>query len=117
VKQNYKAIILFKVLMTFCIFGIKAQASDSLFVSAVVYPNPFSSKVSIKHNKKEGQIQEVSIYDAIGNEVFSFSREEFENPILIWYGTNYGGASLSSGTYICYIRTRKRSESLLLQKQ
>jgi hypothetical protein len=117
VKQNYKAIILLKVLLTCCIFGAQAQSSDSLFIAATVYPNPFSSKVSIKHNKKEGQIQEISIYDAIGNEVFSFSREEFDNPILTWYGTNYGGVSLSSGTYICYIRTRKRSESLLLQKQ
>jgi Secretion system C-terminal sorting domain len=113
VKQKY----LFVLLIIFAAFGSRAQSTDSLYVPATVYPNPFSSKVSIKHNKKEGQIQEISIYDAIGNEVYSFPKEEFDNSILVWYGTNYGGVSLNSGTYICYIRTRKRSESVLLQKQ
>ena len=116
-KQKYLSKILLFALITLVFCETKAQGTDSLFVSATVYPNPFLSKVNIKHNKKDGQILEVIIYDAIGNEVYSFSKDEFDSPILTWNGTNYGGAFLNSGTYICYIRTRKRSESLLLQKQ
>ncbi len=103
----------------FCLFffsnTLQAQ-SNNTFVPSEVYPNPFSSKTRIKLNKKIETIEEISIYDAIGNLIFSFKLNGVEEDFVEWNGTNFGGNSVNSGTYICFIRTTKRSESILIQK-
>lgn len=94
-----------------------SQTNDSVFVAATIYPNPFYSTLTIKHNKTIEDLEEVAIYDAIGNIVFSFSREDYEQDQMIWEGVNHNGSTVNAGTYICHIRSRKKTESFLIQKQ
>ncbi|MFM2395096.1 MAG: Secretion system C-terminal sorting domain [Bacteroidota bacterium] len=93
-----------------------SQTDTTTFVPSQVYPNPFTSNLYIKLNKNPKDIKEISIYDAIGNLVFSFDITEIDENIIIWNGTNFSGASVSNGVYICYIRSRKRTESFKIQK-
>lgn len=117
-KQIYRALSIALFVMVSSLFtNLNAQTTDSTaFVAAVVYPNPFTSKIHIKHNKIVEFIEEVSIYDAIGNLIYSFDISNDVESILEWNGTTFGGSSVNSGTYICYIRTRTKTESFLIQK-
>jgi Secretion system C-terminal sorting domain len=89
----------------------------TLFVPAQVYPNPFVAKLNIKLNKRLDDLREVSIYDAIGNEVYSFNLNDISGNIVSWGGIGNNGSLVSPGVYVCLIRTKRRSESFLIQRQ
>lgn len=92
-------------------------SDDTTFVAAAIYPNPFRNQLTIEHNKCIDLLQEVAIYDAIGNNVYIFSRDEYLEKAMTWDGNNQNGSSVNSGTYICHIRTNQKTESFLIQKQ
>lgn len=81
-----------------------------------VFPNPFRTSLTIIPHKRPADIQEITIYDPIGNLVFSFSQEMWQKREIQWNGTSSSGGSIARGTYIFLIRTKDKSESLILQK-
>ena len=93
------------------------SSDDSTFVEASIYPNPFKNELTIQHNKCIDSLQEVAIYDALGNTIYIFSRDEYQETLMTWDGLGYNGSSVNNGTYICHIRTNRKTESFLIQKQ
>lgn len=116
-NQGLLAVLLFASVFLGIENNAKAQTTDSTFVAALVYPNPFNNKLTILHNKSASNLVEVSIYDAIGNLVYSFPKAEFTDKVMVWNAFNFNGSTVNSGTYICYIRTRKKTESFVIQRQ
>lgn len=88
-----------------------AQVSDSTSLNAEVYPNPFSSTLTIKSHKQVENIEEIAIYDALGNVVQVFDQQDWQEEEFEW-----NGGSLPNGPYIFYMRTKEETESIVIQK-
>lgn len=91
--------------------------SDSTSLAAVAYPNPFSETLIIEHNKSPENIEEIAIYDALGNMIYVFSESEWwDNNLITWSGESNTGLPSPGGIYILNIRTKDETESILIQK-
>lgn len=89
-----------------------AQITDSTNSrNAEVYPNPFTSTLTIETHKVPEDIEEMTIYDALGNVIQVFNEQERQVQEL-----EFNGASLSNGPYIFFIRTKEETESIVIQK-
>jgi len=94
-----------------------AQITDSSDVRGMdVFPNPFISTLTIRTNKIPTTIQEIVIYDALGNLVHIFDSADWQEESFVWGGGSNTGVTVSTGTYIVNIRTEDETESILIQK-
>jgi photosystem II stability/assembly factor-like uncharacterized protein len=77
------------------------------------YPNPFNPVTIIKYEIFEKSMSTIKIFNATGEEVYSFSNG-FRTPGIrefIWYGTDYNGNLMPSGVYFYKLETEKYSET------
>ena len=93
-----------------------AQITDSTTAKTEVFPNPFSSTITVQTNKVVETIEEISIYDAIGNLVYVFEESQWQEEEFTWNGQSNTGVAVPAGPYIFYIRTRDETQSILIQK-
>ena len=80
------------------------------------FPNPASEQTIIRFQLQKSQQTTVQIYDLGGRIVKSFGREFRSSGAheLTWYLDNNSGTRVSSGTYLCTLRTGKHSHSIKL---
>ena len=79
------------------------------------YPNPFNPTVNIKYNIPRQLQVRITIYDALGREVFSIDKgnQKPGSYIFLWNGKNSQNESVSSGIYFCRITAGDKN---MLQK-
>jgi len=84
------------------------------------FPNPFNSMVKIKFSLPNRQNVEISILNILGENVRLLSNNQYSAGIntLLWDGKNDYGQDLSTGVYLCRLKTKnfKSSIKLLLVK-
>ena len=84
------------------------------FVLAISYPNPFNPTTAISFNLSSPQAVTLRIYNIMGQEV----RRLIDGPMpagqntVIWDGRNAKGEYVSSGIYLCQMRTTERQKTL-----
>ncbi|MBU1099765.1 MAG: T9SS type A sorting domain-containing protein [Bacteroidetes bacterium] len=84
------------------------------------YPNPFNGEVNIKITLPQSFTNDnvsLIIYNMLGQEVFKFDPEEYNNKSVLnlrWNGKNMSGQSVSSGIYFFSMSTPKSTKSLKL---
>ena len=104
------------ICLTFVHFS-PAQSDSLQFKDADVFPNPFQSQLTINHNKNPENIEEIVIYDALGNVVYVFQSSDWmASNTLTWDGTSTTGQQLPNGMYFVQLLVREESESILVQK-
>ena len=77
------------------------------------YPNPFNPVTVIKFEIFEKSVSTIKIYNAAGEEVYSFAHG-YRTPGIIefaWYGTDYNGNLMPSGVYFYRLETEKYTET------
>ncbi|MBI5325214.1 MAG: T9SS type A sorting domain-containing protein [Ignavibacteriae bacterium] len=74
-----------------------------------VYPNPFTSKVTINLSslKQGNSINSIVVFDIMGNNIKTFASNEFnnQNSEIIWDGKDNAGNNLPNGNYLLVINT------------
>jgi len=77
------------------------------------YPNPFNPVTIIKYEIFETSMSTIRIFNATGEEVYSFSNGFRTAGIreFIWYGTDYNGNLMPSGVYFYKLETEKHTET------
>ncbi|MCD6101791.1 MAG: T9SS type A sorting domain-containing protein [Candidatus Cloacimonetes bacterium] len=72
------------------------------------YPNPFQQITSIKFDIKSSGKVRIDVYNIKGQLVKTLINRKVEvgQHIIIWDGTNEQGISLSSGIYLCKMKTK-----------
>lgn len=114
---QYVLVPIFFVVLFVCTSSM-SYGQDTIQVRKTeLFPNPFSSALTIIPHKIPDDIREISIYDPLGNLVHSFGEEDWQQTEFKWNGQSSTGGTLTRGTYIFLIRTKDKSESLLVQKQ
>ncbi len=84
------------------------------FALAISYPNPFNPTTAISFNLSSPQAVTLRIYNIMGQEV----RRLIDGPMpagqntVIWDGRNSKGEYVSSGIYLCQMRTIERQKTL-----
>jgi hypothetical protein len=68
------------------------------------YPNPFNPNTKIRYEISEYSSVKLTIYSLLGEEIATLVNAE--QPAGI-YEADFDGTGLSSGTYICVLRTRE----------
>jgi len=71
-------------------------------------PNPFNPVTNIKFGLPSSGKVNIRIYNILGNEVWSYSKEYMETGYhsIRWHGVNESGTKLSSGVYIIRLKTK-----------
>ena len=78
------------------------------------YPNPFNPETTIQYELSTAQHVELSVYDATGRRV-KVLENEFKNAgthEVQWNGTNQGGRTVASGTYIYRLHVLSNNGSI-----
>ena len=78
------------------------------------YPNPFNTETTIDYDIKENTKASLKIYNLQGQEVKTIINE-YKNAgsySVKWNGRNNSGAVVSSGIYICTLKTEKYVKSI-----
>jgi hypothetical protein len=77
------------------------------------YPNPFNPVTVIKYEIFETSMSTISIFNAAGEEIYSFSNG-YRTPgtrEFTWYGTDNNGNLMPSGVYFYRLETEKYTET------
>ncbi len=94
--------------------GLEIEGPPRDFSVAKVYPNPFNPTTVISFNLSSPQSVTVSLYNILGQKV----RTLVDGPMpagqnaVIWDGRNSKGEYVSSGIYLCQMRTIERQKTL-----
>ncbi|MBD3288592.1 T9SS type A sorting domain-containing protein, partial [candidate division KSB1 bacterium] len=97
--------------------GINSASSDknapSKFELYPNYPNPFNPCTTISYQLPERNHVELMIYNIKGKTIRTLARNEQNAGFytIQWDGTNENGNYVSSGVYICSIKTGKFQKS------
>jgi hypothetical protein len=80
------------------------------------YPNPFNPSTTIVYSLPTYSDVEVSIYDLLGNEIWSVTERNKSAGInkIVWNGKNNFGMQVGSGIYFCRISTKEYSSLIKL---
>ncbi len=73
------------------------------------FPNPFNPETRIRFEIPERERVKVIIYDILGHHVRTLTNRDYDRGyhVLNWDGRNDGGALVSSGVYVCRIKSGK----------
>jgi parallel beta-helix repeat protein len=94
--------------------GLEIEGLPQDFSVAKVYPNPFNPTTAIKFSLSSPQRVTVRIYNILGQEVKLLT----DGPMpagqntVVWDGRNAKGEYVSSGIYLCQMRTMERQKTL-----
>jgi hypothetical protein len=100
-------------------FCIKALTGPNLFISGEgeaavqplsvdpVYPNPFSSQVTVPFTLAEAGLVNISVYDLAGREIRTIKSEYFAAGAhgVSWLGSDNSGNDVTSGIYFVRVWT------------
>lgn len=89
--------------------SVDSDQSDEL--TMFVYPNPFSSKITIIV-PKELAGEPISIYNSVGSLMYRL--ESGPNQSVVWDPASAGNFSLSRGTYLAFVTNGKSSAMSLI---
>jgi len=80
------------------------------------YPNPFNTETTIKYDVKENARTVIKIYNIQGQEIKTLINEDkYAGSYYVkWNGRDNSGAVVSSGIYICTMKTNKYVKSIKL---
>jgi hypothetical protein len=81
-----------------CITSINEKENEVTYLS---YPNPVKTDLTIENEKQK--IEKISIYDVLGNTLFTNSKLQYEAKINIDF------SSFSKGVYVLEIENKKHS--------
>ena len=81
-----------------------------------VFPNPFNSMVQIRFNISKYQNIEISILNILGETVRTLVNSQYSPGLntLVWDGKNDYGHDLSTGVYLCRLKTKNYNETIKL---
>ena len=88
--------------------------------SVMVYPNPFTDKVTISFMCTEpADVKELSIVDVTGSLIYQFNTGEFHQGknTITWNGTSARGDKVKPGVYILIYKTSVHSQSIKIIKR
>jgi len=73
------------------------------------FPNPFNPETRIRFEIPERERVKVIIYDILGHHVRTLTNRDYDRGyhVLNWDGRNDAGALVSSGVYVCRIKSGK----------
>tara|TARA_Y100001970_G_scaffold68491_1_gene87235 strand:- start:4066 stop:5172 length:1107 start_codon:yes stop_codon:yes gene_type:complete len=77
------------------------------------YPNPFNPETKIVYSLSEATFVTISIFDALGKEVYRF-RPEYQHSgthNVLWTGIDQGGRKVSSGVYFYHLKAGKTTKT------
>ncbi|MFO7951017.1 MAG: PQQ-binding-like beta-propeller repeat protein [Candidatus Fermentibacteraceae bacterium] len=91
--------------------GIMADPSNGLALFA--FPNPFTSASTISFSLSEASSVDITVYDLAGRVISAQSEAEMSaGPHeLIWDGRDDNGEHVSTGIYMCRVRTPEATET------
>jgi len=80
------------------------------------YPNPFNTETTIKYDVKENARTKIKIYNLQGQEIKTLLNEyKYAGSYYVtWNGRDNAGTVVSSGIYICTMKTSKYVKSIKL---
>jgi len=95
---------------------IKVSASDLPVIQAnnncdlfTVYPNPFTSEITIEVWNSERTEVDVAIYNLLGQRIKNLYKAENEGQLLLkWDGTNDAGHKVVPGIYLCKVNNESK---------
>lgn len=90
-------------------------------ISVEMYPNPFSSSVTVGYTLQERSLTEISVYDVSGARVRTLVRSEAAPGThrVFWDGEDASGTSVASGIYFLSFNlagTEVRTEKIVLAR-
>lgn len=89
-------------------------------IMMAIYPNPFNACTTISFTLKEPSSAVVSIYNIKGELIKKLTDHDYKSGLhnVYWDGTDKNNRPVSSGIYLCSIRTetQTKSKKLLLRK-
>ena len=85
---------------------VQVDNSDNLFT---VYPNPFTSEITIGVWNPEKTEVDVAIYSLLGQRIKNLYSAENEGQLLLkWDGTNDSGQKMVPGIYLCKVNNETK---------
>ena len=74
------------------------------------YPNPFNPKTVIKYSIKNAGMVSLKVYNILGQEILELSNRFFQPGTynINWDGRDSLGKAVSSGMYICVLKTNNK---------
>jgi Ca-activated chloride channel family protein len=88
--------------------------------SLLVYPNPFTDKVTISLMCQEPRdVKELSIIDLTGSVIYQFNSGELHQGknTIIWNGTSARGDKVKAGVYMLVYKTSKNTQTVKIIKR
>jgi hypothetical protein len=80
---------------------VQVDISDDLFT---VYPNPFTSEITIEVWNSEKTEVDVAIFSLLGQRIKNLYNAENQGKLLLkWDGTNDAGQKMVPGIYLCKV--------------
>lgn len=95
----------------FVMLTTSVDLDRSTKLSMFVYPNPFSSKISIIV-PKELVGETISIYNSVGSLIYRL--DSVPNQSVVWDPASVGDFSLSRGAYLAFVTNGKSSAMNLI---
>jgi hypothetical protein len=76
-------------------------------IDLVAYPNPFNPQVMIAFSPEQETSGEVAVFDVTGRKVAVLAQGRFAKGLnrISWNGQDASGRAVSSGVYLCQMRT------------
>lgn len=74
-----------------------------------LYPNPFNGVVNITFNINPQEIESMSIYNALGKLIKSFSTHDYIDNKIVWNAKDNNSKELNSGVYFFNIKTKNNT--------
>ena len=77
------------------------------------YPNPFNLETTIPFDLPENSDVEIMIFNILGQKVITLTDKKYlaESYKIIWDGVNDAGQMVSSGIYLCRMKTGEFNDS------
>lgn len=76
-----------------------------------VSPNPIRGHALIRLSRPVGHLQSVTIVNAMGQTIHSFSGQDITPPVVYWNGCNTDGHPVPTGTYLIRLKTNEAVNS------
>lgn len=86
------------------------DTNEDIFIE--IYPNPFSTKITISCNLNEiDRIESIKIFDTTGRLIKTINLKEITNGQWTWDGTTDEGQSVNAGIYTIEIKTTENTHT------
>lgn len=101
------------------LLGVKENKTNSSFINAIAFPNPFNNSVTIRYLLNQTSNVSVEITDLLGRKICSYDlgKETEGSHDWIWDGKDLKGNKTSTGIYFYKLKANEFSfESKIIKK-